>query len=176
MQDSAELLAQVPLFAPAEPELLCRLAASSFPRRLARGQVLFVEGEPCEHLYVVVSGRLSISVTSTRGDELVLSVLGPGDALGELGVVDGGTRSAGATAVDEVQLLAVPAAAVRQLMASSPPVALAAAEAQVAARLGAGRQALNRALSRFADRGWVEVRRSAVVVLDRAALQRFAGS
>ncbi|MFN2521729.1 MAG: Crp/Fnr family transcriptional regulator, partial [Mycobacteriales bacterium] len=128
MQDSAELLAQVPLFAPAEPELLCRLAASSFPRRLARGQVLFVEGEPCEHLYVVVSGRLSISVTSTRGDELVLSVLGPGDALGELGVVDGGTRSAGATAVDEVQLLAVPAAAVRQLMASSPPVALAAAE------------------------------------------------
>ncbi|MFN2522093.1 MAG: helix-turn-helix domain-containing protein, partial [Mycobacteriales bacterium] len=48
--------------------------------------------------------------------------------------------------------------------------------AQVAARLGAGRQALNRALSRFADRGWVEVRRSAVVVLDRAALQRFAGS
>lgn len=218
MQDPAQLLAEVPMFAKAEPALVLRLAESAFPRRLSRGQVLFVEGEPCEHLYVVVSGRLSISVTSPRGDELVLSVLGPGDAVGELGVVDGGARSAGATAVDEVQLLAVPAAAVRQLMATSPAVALAAAEelaamlrritgsaadlvfldlprrlakllagadgtdveglaqAQVAARLGVGRQALNRALSRFADRGWVEVRRSAVVVLDRTALQRFAGS
>jgi DNA-binding GntR family transcriptional regulator len=50
------------------------------------------------------------------------------------------------------------------------------AQAQVAARLGVGRQSLNKALSRFADRGWVDVQRAAVVVRDRDALQRFADS
>jgi DNA-binding GntR family transcriptional regulator len=50
------------------------------------------------------------------------------------------------------------------------------AQAQVAARLGVGRQTLNKALNRFADRGWVEVQRAAVVVRDKAALQRFADS
>lgn len=213
----AALLAQVPIFGVASPDDLRQLAAQAYPRRLSRGQVLFVEGEPADAMYVVRSGRVKVSVASPRGDELVLSVLGPGDSFGELSLVDGSPRSAGAEAVDDVQLVCLPAAAVQRLMSASAAVSLALAQelaellrartgasadlvfldlprrlakllvsgeetvdgmsqAQVAARLGVGRQTLNRALGRFADRRWVDVQRAGVQVLDEAALRRFAES
>jgi CRP-like cAMP-binding protein len=211
----SELLAEVPLLAGADPELRERLASTAYPKRLSRGQVLFVEGEPCEAFYVVRTGRLKVSVTSPHGDELVLSVYGPGASIGELAIVDGGTRSAGAVALEDTELVCLPRDALMALLHASPEAALALAQdlaamlrrlttsaadlvfldlprrlakllvtgdvdgmaqAQVAARLGVGRQSLNKALSRFADRGWVEVQRAAVVVLDRQALARFADS
>ncbi len=211
----SELLAEVPLLAHAAPELLDRLAAAAYPKKLSRGQVLFVEGEPCDALYVVRSGRLKISVTSPQGDELVLALHGPGESVGELSLVDGGVRSAGATAVEDTELVCLPRDAFLAMLHDSPDAAIALAQdlaamirrltesaadlvfldlprrlakllvtgdvdgmaqAQVAARLGVGRQSLNKALSRFADRGWVQVQRAAVVVLDRAALERLAGS
>jgi CRP-like cAMP-binding protein len=211
----SDLLADVPLLADAAPELRDRLASTAYPKKLSRGQVLFVEGEPCDAIYVVKSGRLKVSVTSQHGDELVLSVLGPGESVGELGIVDGGARSAGALAIEDTELVCLPRDAVMTLLHASPEASLALAvelaatlrrltnsaadlvfldlprrlakllvtgdvdgmaQAQVAARLGVGRQSLNKALSRFADRGWVEVQRAAVVVLDPAALQKVADS
>lgn len=210
-----ELLADVPLLAPATDEQRERLASTAYPKRLARGQVLFTEGEPCDAVYVVESGRVKVSVTSPHGDELVLSVIGPGGSLGELSVVDGEPRSAGATALEDTTLVCLPRDAVLLLLRSSADASLALAadlaatlrrlttnagdlvfldlprrlakllvtepvegmaQSQVAARLGVGRQSLNKALSRFAERGWVDVERAGVVVRDRAALQRFADS
>jgi len=127
-RDAGTALRSVALFAGADDQELSRLASTAFPRRLARGQVLFVEGERSEHLYVVDRGRVKVLVSSARGDELVLSVLGPGDCLGELSVLDGADRSATAVALDDVALWCVPAEAVRTLLGRSPAVALAVAE------------------------------------------------
>lgn len=112
------LLAQVPL---AELELL---AAASSPRRLSRGQVLFVAGEPSSHLYVVATGRLKVLVSSPRGEELVLAVLEAGDSLGEVSVLDQQPRSASAEALEATTLLAVPAAALRELLDRCPSTVL----------------------------------------------------
>jgi CRP/FNR family cyclic AMP-dependent transcriptional regulator len=128
VQEALRALRSVALFAGAPSGDLERVAAVAFPRRLARGQVLFVEGEHSDHLYVVDRGRVKVLVSSTRGDELVLSVLGPGDALGELSALDGVDRSATAVALDDVWLWCVPADAVRGLLQRSPAVALAVAE------------------------------------------------
>lgn len=122
------MLAAVPMFAAAAPSEVERLASTAFPRRLARGQVLFVEGELSEHLYVVAEGRIKVLVSSPHGDELVLTVLGRGDAFGELSVLDRADRSAGAVALTDVALWCVPADAVRTLLQSSPAAALALAE------------------------------------------------
>ena len=78
MPDVLAELSQVRLFAGLGDTALAALASKAFVRRLARGQVLFTEGEPSSHLYVVRSGRLRVFVASPRGDELVLSMLGPG--------------------------------------------------------------------------------------------------
>jgi CRP/FNR family cyclic AMP-dependent transcriptional regulator len=120
-------LAQVRLFARLDEAALTALAGKVFLRRLARGQVLFTEGEPSEHLYVVRSGRLRVYVSSPRGDQLVLSVLGVGEALGELSVLDGRPRSAGVDALDAVELIVVSAAEVRALLQSNHEAVMAVA-------------------------------------------------
>jgi CRP/FNR family cyclic AMP-dependent transcriptional regulator len=120
-------LRRTSLFAAADDVALRPLADRAFRRRLAAGQILFTEGEPSDHIYVVRSGRLRIVVTSPHGDELTLSVLGPGDTFGELSVLDGLPRSATAEALEPVELLAVGAAEARQLLGREPAILLAAA-------------------------------------------------
>lgn len=120
-------LRRTSLFSAAGDDALRPLAGHAFRRRLAAGQILFTEGEPSEHLFVVRSGRIRIVVSSPHGDELTLSVLGPGDTFGELSVIDGGARSATAEALDAVELLAVGAAEARQLLEREPALLLAVA-------------------------------------------------
>ncbi len=216
VSNTVTMLSDVTLFSQASRADLEDLASSAYTKRLSRGQVLFSAGEPSEHLYVVVTGRVKVLVSSERGDSLVLAMVGAGEALGELSVLDGHPRSAGAEALDDVELLCVPAAALRRLLERSPAVCLAVAEelaarlrvltgsaadlvfldlprrlakllvsrddlvdlpqAEVAAQLGVTRPSLNRSLSSFQRRGWVEVSRGRVEVLDREALLRFAES
>lgn len=212
------------LFAAAAPPELSEIAALGSARHLRRGQLLFSQGERSEHLFVVVSGRLKVLLSTPRGDELVLAVLGAGDALGELSVLDGQPRSATVAALDDVTLVALPAPALRELLGRSPGLALAWAQelsgtvrrltgstgdlvfldlprrlakllldeskldnrqntvefgmsqTEVAARLGVARQSLNRALSSLQSRGWIRVEGARVVLRDRPALERFAGS
>jgi CRP-like cAMP-binding protein len=125
--DAVSDLRRATFFAAAEEDRLRGLAERSFARRLRDGQILFTEGEPSEHLFVVRTGRIRIVARSPRGDELVLSVLGPGEVLGELSVIDQGPRSATAEALGDVELLAVAAADVRTLLEAQPALLLAAA-------------------------------------------------
>lgn len=131
-----EALRSVPLLAAAADDEIARLADSASTKRLARGQVLFTEGEATDHLHVVQSGRVKVLVSSPRGDELVLTVLGEGEVLGELSVVDQAPRSATVVALDDAVLWAVPAGAVRELLLTTPGLALAVA-AQLAGRVRA---------------------------------------
>lgn len=109
-------LQRVPLFERVDPALLAGLEQAAFVRRVSRGQILFVEGEPTDHLYVLRKGVLKVHLTSEQGAELLLSILSPGYALGEVSLVDDGPRSAGVTALTDAELLAVPSAAVRELL------------------------------------------------------------
>jgi CRP-like cAMP-binding protein len=61
---------------------------------LSPGQTLFEKGEAAHTLYVVKSGEVQI----LDGNH-VFETLGPGDILGEMGIVDGGTRSATVRAI-----------------------------------------------------------------------------
>ena len=122
------MLSSAPLFVAARPDELDTLATAAFPRRLAKGQVLFVEGERSDHLYVVVRGRLKIVVASQHGDELLLAVLSVGESVGELGMLDGQPRSASAEALEDVELVAIPADALRSVLANSAGLAVAWAQ------------------------------------------------
>jgi CRP/FNR family transcriptional regulator, cyclic AMP receptor protein len=101
------------------------LAAASRLRSYRRGQIVFTRGDPGETVIVVVSGRVKISARSADGGELTLAVIHPGGLTGELGVVDGGPRSADAETLEESQLLLIPRDAVREVCARVPSAAQA---------------------------------------------------
>lgn len=138
MPDIATELARVSLFAGLGDDELAALAAIAHVRRLARGQVLFSEGEPSDHLFLVRSGRLRVFLASPRGGELVLSVPGPGETLGELSVLDRQPRSANVEALEATELIAIAGDDVRTLLETSPTALQA-----VALELAAGMRRLS---------------------------------
>lgn len=87
---------------------LAALVAVSRLRAYRRGQVVFMTGDPGDTLVVVVSGRVKVVARAADGNELTLTVIGPGGVFGELSVADAGPRSADAETIEECQLLFVP--------------------------------------------------------------------
>jgi CRP/FNR family transcriptional regulator, cyclic AMP receptor protein len=74
-----------------------------------------------------VSGQVKVAVRSADGGELTLTFVQPGGLIGDLGVADGGPRSADAETVEECQLLLVPREAIQDICARVPSAAQALA-------------------------------------------------
>jgi serine phosphatase RsbU (regulator of sigma subunit) len=100
------LLANIPFFTSLPEEELDRLITELDVLNLKSGDVLFKEGDPGEHLYVVVNGKLEILMAPGTTDELILNILHEGEYLGEMSLIQpGGHRTASARARGDVVLL-----------------------------------------------------------------------
>jgi CRP/FNR family cyclic AMP-dependent transcriptional regulator len=106
-QAAVALLRRTRLFADLSEPTLRALAERSVERSYPRHGRLFHQGDPGTGLFVVASGLVKVVVTSEGGEEMVLVTLGPGEALGELAVVDGGPRSAAAEALEPTVALLI---------------------------------------------------------------------
>src|SRR5262245_19442539 len=83
----APLLARSPLFSGLPRRLLARLATRFLEKSYGQGEIVFQEGDPGRALFVVVEGTVEITQATPKG-EYVLRALGPGDAFGEIALVD----------------------------------------------------------------------------------------
>jgi CRP/FNR family transcriptional regulator, dissimilatory nitrate respiration regulator len=101
------------------------LAGRCTVRSLGPGAPLFEEGEPCRSLLIVAEGRVEIRQISLRGREQVFHTEGPGAALGEAPLFDGGGYIASAVALVPTRVLFLPRAEVLRLCQRRPAVALA---------------------------------------------------
>lgn len=116
----AEALSLVPLFRDVSAADLAMLAGAVRSRRFRRGEVVFHQGDPGDALYVVVEGRVKITLPSDTGDEAILATLRPGDFFGELSLLDGAPRSATAVALDPTETLVLGRDRVRDLIDRVP--------------------------------------------------------
>ena len=91
-------LARVPLFAGFSSREVGALASLTRSRRYPKGSIIFHQGDPGTTLYVIEAGEVKLAVTSDRGKEVTLALLGQGAFFGELSLLDGGPRSANAIA------------------------------------------------------------------------------
>lgn len=119
----AELLRGTRLFGELDDAALGSVVEALREERLAPGRTIFSRGEEAIGLYLVAEGRVRLSVFSVEGRELTFRFADRGDVLGEIAVIDGGTRSADAVAVTEVRTLVLSRARFRQLMEARPEIA-----------------------------------------------------
>ncbi|HET9589504.1 MAG TPA: SpoIIE family protein phosphatase [Anaerolineales bacterium] len=118
------LLARIPFFTDLPSEELDRLVAEMDVVNLNSGDILFREGDPGEHLYVVVNGQLEILMAPDTDDELILNVLYEGEYLGEMSLIQpGGHRTASARARGDVVLLSMNRKQFRGLLQRHPELA-----------------------------------------------------
>jgi CRP/FNR family cyclic AMP-dependent transcriptional regulator len=113
-------LRSVGLFAGLPEPPLQRLALAGLPRRLQKGQLLFGQGEPGDHVYLVAAGTIAIVLATADGRELVINEMRAGDLFGELALFPGQTHTAGAMAVAASLVLCLPCAAFLAELDSHP--------------------------------------------------------
>ena len=81
-------------------------------RRFARREPLFVHGDPSDGMHVVSKGRVMVRISTPRGDEASLTVVGPGQSVGEQSLIlEDGRRSASAVALEAAETYFLPKAA-----------------------------------------------------------------
>jgi CRP/FNR family cyclic AMP-dependent transcriptional regulator len=112
------------LFRGLPDESIDRVAALASRRAYAKDTVIFSQGDEGDALYGVASGRVRISASTQDGREVFLNIMEPGDAFGEIAVMDGLPRTASATTLEPTTLVVVQRADFLRLLRREPTLAL----------------------------------------------------
>jgi CRP-like cAMP-binding protein len=98
--ESRSVLHEVPLFSELDDDELREILSLVQPRQFDEGQAIFRQGDEVDGMYVIERGRVRISARLLDEDEVELATLGRGAVLGEFSLVDRGSRSATAQAIE----------------------------------------------------------------------------
>ncbi len=118
------MLQRSPLFRALAPASLEQVAALATRRSYREGEAICSQGDPGDALYGIVSGRVRISTGDADGREIFLNIMEPGDTFGEIALLDGGTRTASAIAMEKCELVSLRRDHLLALLLREPQVAL----------------------------------------------------
>ena len=97
---ASDLLAHNPLFNSLPAQERARIESRLVRRSYAEDETIFWEGDPAEWLVIVVEGRVKMVKHSESGRETILTTFGPGQIVGEVGVLIGDAYPASAQAIE----------------------------------------------------------------------------
>ncbi len=115
-QNIEEALARIHLFEGIRPQGLRKIAEIASEESFRIGQVIFKEGEGGSALYLILEGQVRISREVSGMGEEALAVLKPGDAFGEMALIDEFPRSADARVHERCRLLVISKEALEDLL------------------------------------------------------------
>lgn len=117
-----DILGQTALFGMLDPHDRQSVVGEMREASYGAGEMIFGRGDPGRDIYLVVAGRVRLSVLTPEGRELSFAHAECGQVFGEISVLDGGTRTADATAVTKVEVRTLSKGALGRLIETRPPV------------------------------------------------------
>lgn len=117
-KDKLKLLRSVKLFRLCKDKELGDIASLADEAKIAAGQVLTTEGTPGRECFIIASGRAAVTL---RGESL--GEVGPGDAVGEMALLDISPRSATVTAITDMEVFVLELRSFGELLERHPSVA-----------------------------------------------------
>lgn len=107
-RDAATAIRRTALFRTLTPAAVARLAANATTLSLPRGKQVCRSGERCAGLYIVLSGRIMLSVGAPPGESKVIELIGPGGHIGLAAAVHGVPETVTAETLADSSLLLIP--------------------------------------------------------------------
>jgi CRP/FNR family transcriptional regulator len=98
---------KVPLFSTLTDDEFSQLAHIFVLRAYRKGQVIFLEEETGNYMYLVLSGKVKVSKAGTGGKETILAIHRTGDFFGEMSLLDGKTAPATVSAMEDAKIISV---------------------------------------------------------------------
>jgi CRP/FNR family transcriptional regulator, cyclic AMP receptor protein len=173
MSATAEVLAEVPLFADLDPTDRAVLAERIDIVTIEEGEVLFDYGEPGDWMGIVLRGAVEMTVKTKTGESVFLELAESNDFFGEISLLDGGSRSAKATCTTTGEMIVVDRGDLDELLRIKPAAAMSLLKA-TGKRLRANAQVLRNTASKNS----YEVAKEQLNVIQQAAdwVANFSGS
>ena len=126
METTAQALRRISLFNGLSDSALARVADAAIRRTYTPGEIIIIEGDPCQAAYLVVEGQVRVYRLSPGGREQVLVQLGPGQAFNTVPPFKPhGVNHANVEALTPVTLYAIPCNNLHRLVGQCPEMALA---------------------------------------------------
>ena len=122
---ASEFLTYVPIFSELENDALEKIEKIGSRKTYTKNDVILMEEDAGTALFVIVKGKVKVSRTSNDGREVILTILGDSDFFGEMAILDGLTRSATVTAIDESELFLIQRNDFLNLLYEHPEVSVA---------------------------------------------------
>lgn len=122
--DTRNILSFIPLFKGLDETQLAWIAQRAHRRILPAGTSIVIAEQPGEAVYIILVGTVKIHIEQADGRDVVLGIIGAGDTLGEMSLLDSAGRSASAITLEDSLLLWMDKTAFQQILADFPPVAL----------------------------------------------------
>lgn len=113
-------LRTISIFAELTAEELRELSQICSVRSFEKDNVIFLEKEQAQYLYIVLKGKVKITIQGEDGKEVILSWLPEGDFFGEMSLLDEEPRSANVVAAEEVDLLQLPRDVFLRILKQNP--------------------------------------------------------
>ena len=120
MNDELAYLKEVSVFAALSDEVLTLIGQCAKRVEIEAGKVLFAEGDLANEMVVVLKGGLEVYKRGRNGLEARIAVLGPGDVVGEMSLVDIQPRSADVRAVEATSVVTVSHADIANVYREDP--------------------------------------------------------
>lgn len=124
MSDDVARLKKAFMFQGLPDDVLEALAQKVSHRTLSQGETLFHVGDKGDALYIIDEGWVKITRHDEKGNELLLNRCGPGEAIGEMSLLDQEPRSAGVVALSNAEVLELKRDGFFDLLDQRPDVAM----------------------------------------------------
>lgn len=122
---TSEFLTFVPIFSELGNDALEKIEKIGTKKFYNKNEVILMEEEAGTALFVIISGKVKVSRTSHDGREVILTILSESDFFGEMAILDGLTRSATVTAIDNSELFLIQRNDFLNLLYDHPEVSVA---------------------------------------------------
>jgi CRP/FNR family transcriptional regulator, cyclic AMP receptor protein len=105
MVSNLELIRRVPLFSMLTASQAASVADAVIKRRFKRGEAIVEQGKKSNALSIILTGRARVVTTDSRGREVILATMHPGDYVGEMSLIDDEPHSATVSAEIQTDIL-----------------------------------------------------------------------
>jgi CRP/FNR family cyclic AMP-dependent transcriptional regulator len=110
----------MPLFNDLSGDEIARIESRLRRRAFPPGANIITHEEPGEVVYIIETGTVKIHVEQADGSDVILAILGPGEVVGEMGMLDGQSRSASVVTLEQTSLLWTDRASFREMLQAAP--------------------------------------------------------
>ncbi len=120
-----DVLGHLRHFAELPDEIQQAIAVSALHRHFDAGQVIYVEGEPADSIYILETGWVKATRMTREGREQAMMFLRPVEVFGDIAVLTGTTYPGTVVALEDVDVWVIPARIILELVPRHPEFAMA---------------------------------------------------